>query len=123
MKIDQSAKDSLVKDHNLFRQKWASGKGTAPRKACKMATMGWDEDLAHLAELNVRSCAMEHDLCRNTEQYPQSGQNLFWLRTIRYVGQQSPLELFKQAFGEWTKEESLITAEDLEKLASMQRVQ
>lgn len=38
----------------------------------------WSPVLAHLAELNVKQCAMRHDSCRNTPEFAFAGQNLGW---------------------------------------------
>lgn len=46
-----------------------------------MATMRWHAELAKLAELNVRQCAMVHDECRNTDAFKYSGQNLAEIRS------------------------------------------
>lgn len=39
-------------------------------------TLEWDDELAYLAELNAKTCKIEHDLCRNTANFPYAGQNL-----------------------------------------------
>ncbi|KAH8276107.1 hypothetical protein KR044_002175, partial [Drosophila immigrans] len=78
LEIDQDAQDVLVAAHNAVRQQWASGKGKVRVKACRMATVHWDDELARLAEYNVKQCKMEHDECHNTKVYPNSGQNLFF---------------------------------------------
>lgn len=36
----------------------------------------WNDELAQLAELNVKQCQMSHDACHNTPEYLWSGQNL-----------------------------------------------
>lgn len=36
----------------------------------------WDADLAYVAGFVARKCRMQHDRCRSTVKYPQSGQNL-----------------------------------------------
>jgi Cysteine-rich secretory protein family len=36
----------------------------------------WNNQLASLADLNVKQCEMKHDDCFRTEKYPQAGQNL-----------------------------------------------
>ncbi|XP_075154961.1 venom allergen-1-like [Haematobia irritans] len=42
-----------------------------------MGTVSWDNELARLAEYNVRQCRMQHD-CHATAVFPNSGQNLAW---------------------------------------------
>lgn len=43
----------------------------------------WDDELALLAENNVRSCDYEHDSCTTTSYFTRSGQNLI----AQYKGQ------------------------------------
>ncbi|XP_055607820.1 antigen 5 like allergen Cul n 1-like [Uranotaenia lowii] len=84
----ESAEQSLiVKLHNEFRNKVATGKQEYPGgfypEAARMTTMQWDDDLAFVAAANARKCEFEHDQCRNSVRYPASGQN------IAYSGQSS----------------------------------
>lgn len=44
-----------------------------------MATIQWNDELAYLASLNVKSCQMRHDACRNTDEFSWAGQNLAWI--------------------------------------------
>lgn len=71
-------KRQLVQLHNEKRNYIAGGNDPAHNAACRMATMQWDDELAYLAELNVRQCAMKHDSCHNTDAFKYSGQNLAW---------------------------------------------
>lgn len=41
-----------------------------------MATMVWSNELAKIAEYNVKQCKMQHDQCRNTRSFANSGQNI-----------------------------------------------
>lgn len=52
--------------HNRLRNHLASGKLDRYQKASNMSLMDWDDELAYLAELNVKQCVMEHDECRST---------------------------------------------------------
>lgn len=52
--------------HNRLRHHLASGKLDRYQKASNMSLMDWDDELAYLAELNVKQCVMEHDECRST---------------------------------------------------------
>lgn len=45
----------FVDRHNFYRNKIALGKESGFSPSSLMATMIWDEELAYLAELNVRS--------------------------------------------------------------------
>ncbi|XP_073835069.1 venom allergen-1-like [Musca autumnalis] len=74
--INQSLRDHIVATFNEKRNFIAGGGDTQHYPACRMATMEWDDELAMLAELNVKQCQMKHDSCRNTKRFPISGQNL-----------------------------------------------
>ncbi|KAL1398227.1 hypothetical protein pipiens_009131 [Culex pipiens pipiens] len=69
-------KQLLVDLHNEYRNKVAKGELDWLPKAANMVAMSWDDDLAYLAELNSNQCAANHDKCRNTKKYPDSGQNI-----------------------------------------------
>lgn len=56
----------VLNTHNSLRNTLASGAQTPLLRAARMATLVWNNDLAHFASLNVRSCVMRHDSCRNT---------------------------------------------------------
>lgn len=67
--------------HNKRRNLLAGGDVPNHDAACRMGTMQWDEQLAQLATLNVMQCKMQHDNCRNTFEYPTSGQNIAWFKS------------------------------------------
>lgn len=52
-----------------------------------MATLQWDEELEYVADLNVRTCHVEHDECRNTYRFRNSGQNLVGISRFRNIYQ------------------------------------
>ncbi|KAH8355448.1 hypothetical protein KR084_007038, partial [Drosophila pseudotakahashii] len=117
-KLDQDLKNLLLRDHNLVRQKWASGKGKFPRRACKMETVKWDEDLANVALLNAKTCLFAHDACRNIEKYRYSGQNvymmIFWQCPRRKKQIEIPTsQLLENATRHWAAEEKDIEADHL----------
>jgi hypothetical protein len=66
----------IVHLHNHFRNLIASGDVKGYSGAARMGVVGWDDELAYLAELNAKSCKIEHDRCRNTVTFPYAGQNL-----------------------------------------------
>ncbi|XP_034480081.1 antigen 5 like allergen Cul n 1-like [Drosophila innubila] len=78
LKLTNEHKDLFVKMHNEKRNYIAGGNDPRHSAACRMATMQWDDELAYLAELNVRQCKMSHDSCHNTDAFKYSGQNLGW---------------------------------------------
>ncbi|EDS25644.1 salivary protein [Culex quinquefasciatus] len=69
-------KNLLMMMHNRLRNHLASGKLDRYQKASNMSLMDWDDELAYLAELNVKQCVMEHDECRSTVKFFWAGQNL-----------------------------------------------
>lgn len=71
-----SVRKTILKRHNVIRDKQASGNYKNFPPATKMQQMDWDTDLTTLAEIHVRHCNMKHDGCRATEKFPKAGQNL-----------------------------------------------
>lgn len=69
-------KNLLLNAHNSKRNFIAGGGDVNHKKACRMATMQWDDEMAKLAELNVKQCKMAHDKCRNTDTFKLSAQNV-----------------------------------------------
>lgn len=102
----------VIEAHNAVRQKWASGKGNLRVKACRMATVQWDNELSILASYNLQQCKMEHDKCHNTYKYRNSGQNLFYKSMM---GGNPPTvdEILKEAIEEWASEGRFIDEEML----------
>ncbi|XP_034114666.1 antigen 5 like allergen Cul n 1-like [Drosophila albomicans] len=77
--LSDADKNVLLASHNGHRSFIAGGGESKLKPACRMATMQWDDELAYLASLNVRSCQMKHDGCRNTDAFQWAGQNLAWI--------------------------------------------
>uniref|UniRef100_A0A1A9V6N2 Uncharacterized protein n=1 Tax=Glossina austeni TaxID=7395 RepID=A0A1A9V6N2_GLOAU len=61
--------------HNHYRNRIACGEDSNVNKACHVAAMQWDGELAKLAELRVLNCKMEEKDFHNTKTSPSSGQN------------------------------------------------
>ncbi|EDW65953.1 venom allergen-1 [Drosophila virilis] len=94
----------VVRLHNVRRNNLALGKVANYGPARRMATMRWSPELATLAALNVRQCAMEHDACHNTNKFKASGQNL---AMISYTGAQASrtnAELLTSSINSWWSE-------------------
>lgn len=84
-----------------------------------MATMQWDDELAHYAAINVKQCQIEHDSCRSTEIFHYTGQNL---ALISYF---EPLDLearLKQTLDMWYDEVSLAKQEWLDSLPENEKI-
>ncbi|EDV99787.1 antigen 5 like allergen Cul n 1 [Drosophila grimshawi] len=77
--LTTAEKNAIVAKHNEHRNFIAGGGDSKLSPACRMATMEWDNDLAYLASLNVKSCEMRHDKCRKTAAFDWAGQNLAWI--------------------------------------------
>lgn len=66
IKITPEIAAAIVSVHNKWRNQQALGQTPNYEPAVRMATMTYDDELAELAELNVRKCEFEHDSCSNT---------------------------------------------------------
>ncbi|EDW51037.1 antigen 5 like allergen Cul n 1 [Drosophila sechellia] len=77
--LSSAQKDALVARTNDYRNHIAGGLNANLSAACRMATIKWNDELAYLASLNVKSCQMKHDGCHNTDAFDWSGQNLAWM--------------------------------------------
>ncbi|XP_058836613.1 antigen 5 like allergen Cul n 1-like [Topomyia yanbarensis] len=75
-KIDPQIRAFIIHLHNEARNRLANGSLEGFEAASRMPTVVWNDELAALAELNVKSCQFKHDECRNTDLYRQAGQNL-----------------------------------------------
>nr|XP_019543572.2 venom allergen 5-like [Aedes albopictus] len=75
-------KKFILKRHNELRNKLASGTMTSTHgmfpSAMNMPELKWDDELAKLAEHNVKQCTMNHDRCRSTLKFPDAGQNIYY---------------------------------------------
>uniref|UniRef100_A0A182QSK8 SCP domain-containing protein n=1 Tax=Anopheles farauti TaxID=69004 RepID=A0A182QSK8_9DIPT len=76
LKIDSQLRHFILHQHNEVRARLARGDEANFAAASRMPTVTWDDELANLAEINVRSCRFEHDECRSTYQFLHAGQNL-----------------------------------------------
>ncbi|XP_073831638.1 venom allergen-1-like [Musca autumnalis] len=99
--IDDKLKAEIVRAHNEKRNFVAGGGVGHLQPACRMATMEWDDELAEIASYNVLQCYMEHDKCRNTDNYRYAGQNLAWRS---YWDPRNVTSLFRNSFTMWYDE-------------------
>ena len=95
-------KNAILEAHNQYRNKAAGGLPGLNRKAAAMNTLVWSNELQRMATLNSKQCDMDHDECRNTENFKKSGQNLAWKASP------TPFPLLKDAvvdsIGKWFNE-------------------
>ncbi|XP_075169036.1 antigen 5 like allergen Cul n 1-like [Haematobia irritans] len=98
----------FVDEHNKRRNLIASGQLPGYYPATRMATMVWDDELQYLANLNVRTCVLEHDDCYHTYRFKNCGQNLCAVSRLKTT----PLNvtsLIKQTLHLWfDKEHQLV---------------
>ncbi|XP_055607821.1 antigen 5 like allergen Cul n 1-like [Uranotaenia lowii] len=81
-----------------------------------MRTMRWDDELAYLAGSNARRCEMQHDQCRNTENFPYAGQNLaIYSTNARSFNVTAQIVSMINA---WYKESLNVNIKDLESLSA-----
>ena len=74
-----------------------------------MASLQWDDELAFLAELNVRTCVVEHEDCKNSYRYRNVGQNLVGIDRPRHIpGNIS--EVIQRGMALWFGEHELINS-------------
>lgn len=107
MNMDEH-KDWLVRKLNGFRHVLAGGEYAHLPPATRMAEVKWDDELSYLATINARQCRFGHDQCRNTVEYPYSGQNLYASSGIR-----NGTENLERAFNLWWNEYTVTTASDI----------
>nr|B9URJ1.1 RecName: Full=Antigen 5 like allergen Cul n 1; Short=Ag5 like allergen Cul n 1; AltName: Full=Allergen Culn1; AltName: Full=Antigen 5 family protein; AltName: Full=Cul n 12; Flags: Precursor [Culicoides nubeculosus]ACM40888.1 antigen 5-related salivary protein [Culicoides nubeculosus] len=104
-------KNLILKVHNRLRNKVALGKLPGFPKAARMPILRWDDELAYLAELNVKQCKMEHDQCRNTDKFKYAGQNLAYTMG---TPQKNAVRI-KKLIRAWFKEHENATASFIDK--------
>uniref|UniRef100_A0AAG5DWF2 SCP domain-containing protein n=1 Tax=Anopheles atroparvus TaxID=41427 RepID=A0AAG5DWF2_ANOAO len=114
LRTDAELRKLILDLHNEVRDRLASG---AEREAefapaSRMPTLVWDDELANLAEINVRSCKFEHDECRSTARFLHAGQNL---ATGSYYLETDILEIVRNLTALWYNEYLDTTQEVLDK--------
>ncbi|CRL03988.1 CLUMA_CG017107, isoform A [Clunio marinus] len=76
LSLTSTQKNLILDTFNQKRNQIAAGGFGVFLPAKRMARVTWNDQLAWLASLNVRSCQMAHDSCRNTPDFRWAGQNL-----------------------------------------------
>uniref|UniRef100_A0A182PT93 Venom allergen-1 n=1 Tax=Anopheles epiroticus TaxID=199890 RepID=A0A182PT93_9DIPT len=112
LKIDAQLRQYILHLHNEVRDRLARGAEAGFAAASRMPTVTWDDELANLAEINVRSCKFEHDECRSTYQYLHAGQNL---AVGSYYLETDIFEIIRNLTGLWHREYMDTTQEVLDK--------
>nr|AAD32191.1 antigen 5-related protein [Lutzomyia longipalpis] len=111
VKMDKKKQNLLVKMHNRLRDRFARGAVPGFAPAAKMPMLKWNDELAKLAEYNVRTCKFAHDKCRAIDVCPYAGQNLAQMmsypthRDLNYVLKNLTREWFWEY--RWAKQSQL----------------
>ncbi|KAG5684698.1 hypothetical protein PVAND_013912 [Polypedilum vanderplanki] len=99
----------LLHEHNLVREKVASGKLKFDR-AARMRVLTWSTKLAYLAECNIKSCLESHDKCRNTEELSYVNQNIYSGTALDPI---TPQTLYPRCLKKWFDEANKAGKSDL----------
>ncbi|XP_019892872.2 antigen 5 like allergen Cul n 1-like [Musca domestica] len=100
-------RDLILHEHNNRRNFVAQGLLPGYYPAARMATLQWDDELEFLAELNVRTCVVDHDECRNSYRFQNIGQNLVGIAHYKHEPQNITAILLKDIFL-WYTEHKII---------------
>lgn len=105
----RSHHEFILHEHNKRRNFIASGNLPGYYPAAKMASLQWDDELAFLAELNVKTCVVEHEDCKNSYRFRNVGQNLVGIDRPRNVRVDIP-EVIQRGVALWFGEYTLINS-------------
>ncbi|EAT38906.1 AAEL009239-PA [Aedes aegypti] len=99
--MDTKLKTIILDKHNELRAEIARGMHGFPQ-AARMPTLVWNDELAKISTFNARNCTLDHDKCRNTKEFPFSGQNLaiIWYRGYNYQPEDRVTYFIQQWFNE-----------------------
>ncbi|XP_075167893.1 antigen 5 like allergen Cul n 1-like [Haematobia irritans] len=103
-------RDFILHEHNKRRNFIASGLLPGYYPASRMAALVWDEELEFLAELNVRTCVVDHDECKNTYRFRNVGQNLVAIARLKQE-RQNITEILLTDLWLWYTEHKLINSD------------
>ncbi|XP_055595570.1 antigen 5 like allergen Cul n 1-like [Uranotaenia lowii] len=76
IKMTQKFVNLILNFHNEKRNKLACGSMRRYASASSMQKLRWNDELAHMAEYNAKSCHFAHDQCHNTPKFRHSGQSI-----------------------------------------------
>ncbi|XP_073811672.1 venom allergen-1-like [Musca autumnalis] len=115
VKIDlRPYRNLILHEHNNRRNFIANGLLPGYYPAARMATMQWDDELEFLADLNVRTCVVDHDDCRNSYRFRNAGQNLVGIAQFKNDEQNITAIILKDIWL-WYTEHKLIDSSYLTK--------
>lgn len=77
----------ILNYHNGKRNRLACGAMRRFASASSMQKLHWNDELAHLAEYNAKSCHFAHDECHNTAHFRYTGQSIGmkWFHGMNYT--------------------------------------
>uniref|UniRef100_A0A1Q3FJU0 Putative allergen n=1 Tax=Culex tarsalis TaxID=7177 RepID=A0A1Q3FJU0_CULTA len=77
----------ILNYHNVKRNALACGSMKRFASASSMQKLRWNDELAHLAEYNAKSCEFAHDECHNTDRFRYTGQSIGmkWFHGMNYT--------------------------------------
>lgn len=101
---------NILQKLNRYRNELASGQYGHLPQATRLAEVRWDEELSKLATVHARQCNFAHDKCRNTVEFPWSGQNLFMM-----TGNRNATYCVEYAVQLWWDEYKATSASDIAK--------
>ncbi|XP_013100211.1 antigen 5 like allergen Cul n 1-like [Stomoxys calcitrans] len=107
-------RDLILHEHNKRRNFIANGLLPGFYPASRMATIQWDEELEFLADLNVRTCVVDHDECKNSYRFRNVGQNLVGIAR-RKQERQIISEIIMKDLWLWYAEHKMINSDFITK--------
>ncbi|XP_064544954.1 antigen 5 like allergen Cul n 1-like [Drosophila montana] len=102
--MSQDLREFMVATHNARRNRLALGELAGYISARRMALMRWNDELASLAELNVKQCVRQRDACHNTDRFRNSGQNIALFGYEGEASSRTDQYLLTQAVTNWWQE-------------------
>ncbi|EAT44207.1 AAEL004407-PB [Aedes aegypti] len=102
----------ILNYHNSKRNRLACGSMRRFASATSMQKLRWNDELAHLAEYNAKSCNFAHDECHNTDRFPFTGQSIGmkWFHGMNLTATQVVRDLIRK----WYLEHKLTKQRDLD---------
>nr|AII97948.1 BLTX589 [Nephila pilipes] len=105
--VEEEDKDLIVRVHNEYRDKVATGRETAAGgmpTAANMMEMVWDDELAAIAQKHAETCKFHHDCyaCRQVDRFIV-GQNIYMSMSYNYPEKSNWRQMIKAFYDEMYK--------------------
>nr|AII97542.1 BLTX139 [Nephila pilipes] len=102
--VEEEDKDLIVRVHNEYRDKVATGRETAAGgmpTAANMMEMVWDDELAAIAQKHAETCKFHHDCyaCRQVDRFIV-GQNIYMSMSYNYPEKSNWRQMIKAFYDE-----------------------